>query len=649
MITVSESLLQDLQNRTYTAMVRIETTGGTVLQLDGTRLVAGSLAFERAISSGTSFDIGALIVGKLSVSLDTRVRSYDGIAFEDAELSLFIRCADGSNGVRVGTYTIVSATRYGYIISITAYDMGYKLQHTLTELGVTLPSRADVLVRSICTAAGVTCGSIPSSLSSITIPAIEGTDVSGLQAVAWCAMLAGKSCYMSRGGVLTFTWYDTDALSGTWDSIEADGWDDADFSRIYDVGLDNISSITADAEDITITGVNLTYSGEDGDTTLTSGSAGYVIDISGNLFVTADNAQAVLGNLSAALIGMRFRPFRAAILTMPILEPCDIVHLVSQMGTHVLSVITEMQYTMGAYMSISCGAEAKVRQAAASSSPVVRVIQTVRAIARRARTIAAATAQHFWVTETGTDTGAHITEVTQEEFLADPDNGGGNLLARSNGIAMRRGLRELATVSADGLQVYSDTAQHRKIAHIGYGDAADSGGTTQAPYITLGDRSGTIGAYSLASGRVNVASGPNSTALGMNSHAVGMNSLAAGYGCYANGNNSVAVGEETVASGDGSAAVGSSTASGDYALAAGLATADQNCMTALGKHNATGNSGVLLAVGNGQSSQARNDAFRLYDDGNMLLDIDTTAAAGTTDGDLYAAITALGWESEVIV
>lgn len=30
------------------------------------------------------------------------------------------------------------------------------------------------------------------------------------------------------------------------------------------------------------------------------------------------------------------------------------------------------------------------------------------------------------------------------------------------------------------------------------------------------------------------------------------------------------------------------------------------------------------------------------------VDLDTTAAAGTTDGDLYAAIVALGWEAEVI-
>lgn len=32
-----------------------------------------------------------------------------------------------------------------------------------------------------------------------------------------------------------------------------------------------------------------------------------------------------------------------------------------------------------------------------------------------------------------------------------------------------------------------------------------------------------------------------------------------------------------------------------------------------------------------------------------LIDLDTSAAAGTTDGDLYAAIVALGWENDVIV
>lgn len=68
--------------------------------------------------------------------------------------------------------------------------------------------------------------------------------------------------------------------------------------------------------------------------------------------------------------------------------------------------------------------------------------------ASEAATIAGNTNQYFWYTEEGTDTGAHITEIPQDEFLADPENGGGNLLARSNGIAVRDGLEELATFSA---------------------------------------------------------------------------------------------------------------------------------------------------------------------------------------------------------
>lgn len=62
--------------------------------------------------------------------------------------------------------------------------------------------------------------------------------------------------------------------------------------------------------------------------------------------------------------------------------------------------------------------------------------------------IAQDTNQYFWHTESGTDTGAHVTEIPREEFEDDPQNGGGNLLMRSNGVAVRDGLTELATFGA---------------------------------------------------------------------------------------------------------------------------------------------------------------------------------------------------------
>jgi phage minor structural protein len=68
------------------------------------------------------------------------------------------------------------------------------------------------------------------------------------------------------------------------------------------------------------------------------------------------------------------------------------------------------------------------------------------------------TVQRFWVTEEGEDAGAHITEVTKEEFEADPQ--GGNLLARSDGIHIRDGLTDVASFGADGVQVGKADAFH---------------------------------------------------------------------------------------------------------------------------------------------------------------------------------------------
>lgn len=84
-------------------------------------------------------------------------------------------------------------------------------------------------------------------------------------------------------------------------------------------------------------------------------------------------------------------------------------------------------------------------------------LTTACANSESALQIASDTEQHFWTTETGTDTGSHITEKTQDAFLANPQNGGANLLARSNGIAIRDGLTELASFSADGISFDDDT------------------------------------------------------------------------------------------------------------------------------------------------------------------------------------------------
>ena len=61
--------------------------------------------------------------------------------------------------------------------------------------------------------------------------------------------------------------------------------------------------------------------------------------------------------------------------------------------------------------------------------------------------------QYFWHVKNGAERGAHITEVPQAVFSADPENGGGNLLATSSGIAVRDGLTELAVFGSSGVSI----------------------------------------------------------------------------------------------------------------------------------------------------------------------------------------------------
>lgn len=92
-------------------------------------------------------------------------------------------------------------------------------------------------------------------------------------------------------------------------------------------------------------------------------------------------------------------------------------------------------------------------------------------------------------------------------------------------------------------------------------------------------------------------------------------------------------------------------ASGKYSHAQNsFTTAKSDNQTVIGKFNKIDSNGkYAFIVGNGASTSALSNAYALTWDGDMEIGIDTSAASGTVDGDLYAAITALAWESEVIV
>ena len=68
--------------------------------------------------------------------------------------------------------------------------------------------------------------------------------------------------------------------------------------------------------------------------------------------------------------------------------------------------------------------------------------------------------QYFWHNTTdsgaGEGAGAHITEITREDFVADPDNGGGNTLITSDGMLVRNGTKVSAEFGDDEIVLYTE-------------------------------------------------------------------------------------------------------------------------------------------------------------------------------------------------
>lgn len=179
-----------------------------------------------------------------------------------------------------------------------------------------------------------------------------------------------------------------------------------------------------------------------------------------------------------------------------------------------------------------------------------------------------------------------------------------NVFIDSDSVDVRQGTTVLATFGADGATLGETVKTHSvidssglhtyaedgttPIAHLGYGVGTAEQGTSTKPYYTFGERSGTIGNYSLVAGKSFIAhdatTGETETTPLI---ASGFASVAIGLGCNASGYNSFASGCKTVASGtysysEGNSSVASSGAShaeGASTTASGLNSHAENTRT----------------------------------------------------------------------
>ena len=93
------------------------------------------------------------------------------------------------------------------------------------------------------------------------------------------------------------------------------------------------------------------------------------------------------------------------------------------------------------------------------------------------------TAEHFWTNAEG----AHVTQIPQEDFEDDPENGGGNVLIKSIGMLIRDGLTNLLQVLQTGIIIGNEQYLHLSIQNSKIAFMQGSNDIIRIEWESIGD------------------------------------------------------------------------------------------------------------------------------------------------------------------
>lgn len=494
--------------------------------------------------------------------------------------------------ISLGKYKVSEVKKTRYQSEITAYsgivaDSGNDFNNsglnepTIAELAVRLQSDLN------CT---ISFDNGIDTTLPITAQLTEITDYQALQILAICC--GGYAINTIDGNIVVKKYDATPTLEvDTGMMVNLPEIAEAEY-RVRQIGV-LVSDATVDNEGNEVEAVYYALDTQGYIKVVKQGTEYYLIDSQGNRIIadirpeTADiyfecayMTEAMFGANIEPVVGYAYYPADINLtLGDPRLEGSDVLQVEEVDGSlypvpcHKIihkydgGFTTEVKSAEASDESNSIGTEYPITQRLQNLD---RKTGKAQATADNAYSIADNTNQYFWFTGTGTDTGAHITEIPQEQW-DDPNSPyyhtGGNLLARSNGIAVRNGLTELATFGANGISLGQDAdgksrseigtagmrivqkvnGTDKQIANLGYGlGKTDVGGNANAPYYDLGIRltNSDIGNYSVAEGLSAISSGYASHAEGLEcsatgnyAHAEGMYSVASGATAHAEGYN----------------------------------------------------------------------------------------------------------------
>lgn len=331
---------------------------GTEINLTNRNLMQGDgFKIEDAVSNSGVFDIGAVIIGQLTLRIDNQDDTYSNYDFSGAVVAAYVGAVlpdKTVEKVRMGTYTVDEAQSSDFLITLKCIDNLSKFDKPYSESKLKYPATLNEIVRDACAVCDVTLQTVAFDNDDFVIEKHPADEAATFREVLrWVAQISVKFCRCDAYGGLTLGWYnqkafeDIDRLDGgffsPWsgnDTVSGGTFKPWTEDNVIDGKtfqnqntyhhLFALFSQSVSTDDVVITGVSVEEQPEEPNTEAiiyTTGQEGYIVSIERNALIQSGNGAMIAEYLGKKLIGLRFREAKFSHISDPSIEAGDVAYL----------------------------------------------------------------------------------------------------------------------------------------------------------------------------------------------------------------------------------------------------------------------------------------------------------------------------------
>jgi len=414
-------------NHTFDCLAEITLVNNTKLTLTNTELWTGGFTQDDSVSQDSSFTaLGAAVIGSASIIINNMDESYSDYDFTNAEVVLSLSKTYSYNGsdvvesIRMGTYAVDDTAYNGATITLSLMDNMAQFDRPYTT-NLSYPATLIDIVEDACLKCGVHLATLTFPHENYEVQTKPDKDnTTYRQVLSWAAAIAGCFARCNAEGRLELKWFDTSLIDshsegldgGEFDSSKpystgdtANGgsfnpWntgyviDEGSFETVRKLHyLNRLTSQNIGVDDVVITGVRVVTEIVDSttkqreDKAYLVGTEDYVIELSGNEFITSDTANSVCTWLGNQLIGLRFRNGSVTHINDPSIEAGDVAIVVDRKGREYPFLVTRTSFSASGTQTTECNAESASRNSATRFSQATKAYVDARKLLNKEQTI----------------------------------------------------------------------------------------------------------------------------------------------------------------------------------------------------------------------------------------------------------------------